>query len=327
MFLNKSALIFKIKMTELKHFIEAQQLEPTIIFEIFKKADYFKLATDTRDILKGKVLATLFYEPSTRTRLSFEAAMLKLGGSVISTENAKEFSSAIKGETIEDSIRVVSSYADCIVIRHYEEGTANKASLVSKVPIINAGDGKGQHPTQSLLDLYTIYKEIGRVENIKIAMVGDLASGRTVRSLCYILGKFKGNQIIFISPENLKMKEDIKAYLDKHNVQFTEEINLNKVLPEVDVVYMTRIQKERISPEEYEKAKGKYVLNESNLNLLPITSRILHPLPKIDEIQFSVELEKTDKRIAYFRQAENGLYIRMALLDRIINGNRIKFIS
>jgi len=309
-------------MAGLKHFLEAQQLEPSIIFKIFKRADYFKLATDTREILKGKVLATLFYEPSTRTRLSFEAAMVKLGGNVISTENAKEFSSAIKGETIEDSIRVVSSYADCIVIRHYEEGTALKASLVSKVPIVNAGDGKGQHPSQSLLDLYTIYKEIGRVENIKIAMVGDLASGRTVRSLCYLLGKFPGNEIIFISPENLKMKEDIKDYLKKHNVPFREETDLNKVLPEVDVVYMTRIQKERISLEEYEKAHGKYVLDESNINLLKSTSRILHPLPKIDEINFPIDLEKTDKRIAYFRQAENGLYIRMALLDYIINGNR-----
>ena len=200
----------------LKHFIESQQLDKEIIFEIFNKADELREKKFIEPVLRGKLLATLFYEPSTRTRLSFEAAMLKLGGSVISTENAKEFSSAVKGETLEDSIRIVSSYADAIVIRHYDEGTASIAASISKVPVINAGDGKGQHPTQALLDLYTIYKEIEKLDGLKIAIVGDLASGRTARSLCYLLGKFPANEIIFISPEHLKMKDDIKEYLTRH---------------------------------------------------------------------------------------------------------------
>jgi aspartate carbamoyltransferase catalytic subunit len=303
---------------KLTYFVESQQLKPSLIFDFFKKADEMRSLKSTHLILGGKVLATLFYEPSTRTRLSFETAMLKLGGSVISTENAKEFSSAIKGETIEDTIRIVSAYADCIVIRHYEDGVAKRAAAISPVPVINAGDGKGQHPTQALLDLYTIYREVGRVENTKIAMVGDLASGRTVRSLCYLLGKFKGNEIIFVSPANLRMRQDIKDYLKRHGVSFREEADLNKVLPIVNVIYMTRIQKERISSEDYEKAKGKYVLNMQNLPLLKDSARILHPLPKIDEIDFPINVEQTDKRIAYFRQAENGLYIRMALLAHLL---------
>ena len=302
---------------ELKHFIESQQLDKETIFEIFERADEFKKGNYS-DILKGKILATLFYEPSTRTRLSFESAMLKLGGNVISTENAKEFSSAIKGETIEDSARVISSYADIVVMRHHEEGSVKIASNVSKVPIINAGDGKGQHPTQSLIDIYTIYKEIGRLQNLKIAIVGDLASGRTARSLCYLLGKFEGNEIIFISPEHLKMKDDIKEYLTRHEVNFREENNLDEILPEVDVIYMTRVQKERITLDEYTNAKGKYTLDQNNFNLLKRESRILHPLPKIEEINLPIEVEEMDSRVAYFRQAENGLYIRMALLSYLL---------
>jgi aspartate carbamoyltransferase catalytic subunit len=306
-------------MEELKHILESQQFSPDIIFSLFLDAeDIRKNPWKYADKLKGKVLATLFYEPSTRTRLSFESAMLKLGGSVVSTENAKEFSSAIKGESIEDTARIISSYADAVVIRHYEEGTSKKASLVSRIPVINAGDGKGQHPTQALLDVYTIYKELGRLENIKIALVGDLASGRTARSLCYLLGKFNNNTIIFVSPDNLKMGEDIKEYLTRHNVTFREENDLNKILSEVDVVYMTRIQKERISLEDYEKAKGKFVINESNFNLLKNSARIMHPLPHVEEINLPLEIEQNDSRVAYFRQGENGLYIRMALLMKIL---------
>ncbi len=302
----------------MEHFIESQQLTPEIIFDIFSRADEFRRDKIHEPILKGRVLATLFYEPSTRTRLSFETAMLRLGGSVVTTENAKEFSSAVKGETLQDSIRVVSNYADAIVIRHYEEGMAKIASSVSKVPVINAGDGKGQHPTQALLDLYTIYKEFGKLQNLKIAIVGDLASGRTARSLCYLLGKFPGNEIIFLSPEHLRMKQDIKEYLARHGVSYREEKNLDEVLPEVDVVYMTRIQKERITLDEYNSARGKYIINQSNFNLLKKSARIMHPLPKIDEIVLPIEIEETDKRVAYFRQAENGLYIRMALLVHLM---------
>ena len=296
----------------LNNLIDSQQLELDTIFSLFKEAD--RLRTSSGDPLKGKILATLFYEPSTRTRLSFEAAIRRLGGTVITTENAKEFSSATKGESIEDTIRVVSKYCDCIVIRHFQEGMAAKAATVSSVPIINAGDGKGQHPTQALLDLYTIYREAGGIEGTKIAMVGDLFSGRTVRSLCYLLGKFKGVEIIFVSPSHLRMKDDIKSYLEKHSISFREESDLNSILPEVDFVYMTRIQKERMPLEDYQEAKGKYVINKSNLPLLKQSARVLHPLPHVEEIDLPIETEYTNPKIAYFRQAENGLYIRMALL-------------
>jgi aspartate carbamoyltransferase catalytic subunit len=245
--------------------------------------------------------------------------MLRLGGTVISTENAKEFSSAVKGESLFDTIRIVAAYSDCIVIRHHETGAAVQAAEVSSVPIINAGDGKGQHPTQTLLDVYTIYREFGRLDNLKIAMVGDLLSGRTVRSLCYLLAKFNQNKIIFVSPSNLKMGEDIKEHLNKKGVEFSEETDLNKVVGEVDVIYMTRIQKERISSEDYEKAKGKFIIDESNLGLINNNSRIMHPLPHCEEICLPIKIEEEDKRVAYFRQAENGLYARMALLEMIIN--------
>lgn len=301
----------------MKHIIESQQFSREVLFQLFKKSD--ELRVNPENIFNGKIMAALFYEPSTRTKLSFESAMLRLGGKIIGTENANEFSSVIKGESLEDSVRVISNYCDCIILRHSEEGAAKKASEVSKVPIINAGDGKGQHPTQALLDIYTIYKEFGKIDGLKIAMVGDLASGRTVRSLCYLLGKFENIEIIFISPENLKISEDIKNYLKKHNIKFFEEEDLNKVLSEVDIVYMTRIQKERISVEDYEKARGKFSINKENLNLIKENSRVMHPLPHVEEIELDVETEDNDKRIAYFRQAENGLYVRMALLDFILN--------
>lgn len=301
----------------LNHILESQQFSPEILFKLFKRADDLRVHRDF--CLKGKILATLFYEPSTRTRLSFESAMLRLGGKVISTENAKEFSSAIKGESLADTIRIVGGYCDAIVMRHYETGAALEASKVSKVPIINAGDGKGQHPTQALLDMYTIYREFGRLDNLKIAMVGDLASGRTVRSLCYLLAKFSGNHIIFVSPDNLRMGSDIKEYLLKKGVSFREDVDMNSILGEVDVVYMTRIQKERISIQDYENAKGKYVIDDSNLHLIRSGSIIMHPLPHVEEINLSIDVEENDERIAYFRQAENGLYVRMALLDLVLN--------
>jgi aspartate carbamoyltransferase catalytic subunit len=302
---------------KLPYLIETQQLSLEIIFSLFAKADEFK--TSPSEPLKGKILATLFYEPSTRTRLSFESAMLRLGGEVITTENAKEFSSAIKGESIEDTIRVVQNYADAIVMRHYIDGAASQATKVAKVPIINAGDGKGQHPTQALLDLYTIYKECGKLDGIKIAMVGDLSFGRTVRSLCYLLGKLNQTEIVFVSPENLKIGEDIKDYLRKQSVSFIEETELNRVLPEVDIIYMTRIQKERMALEDYEKAKGKYVINSENLDLIKHSSRILHPLPHVEELDIPIEIENSDPRVAYFRQVENGLYVRMALLNHLLS--------
>ena len=302
---------------KLNHFIESQQLDKTIILELFNLADKLYSGNYEGNELNGKILCTLFYEPSTRTRLSFESAMLKLGGKVISTENAREFSSSVKGESLEDTIRIISSYVDCIILRHFEEGAAKRAAGVSKIPVINAGDGKGQHPTQALLDIYTIYKERGKIDGIKIAMVGDLAHGRTARSLCYLLGKFNNIRVIFVSPDNLRIGEDIKEYLAEKQIIFSEEDNLEKVLPFVDVVYMTRIQKERMLPDEYEMAEGKYLINQKNFNLLNKDARILHPLPHVEEIDLPIEVEQNDIRVAYFRQAHNGLYVRMALLMHI----------
>ena len=297
---------------KLNYLVESQQLTVDIIFRLFDLDD--ELRGPVKNYLSGEVLATLFYEPSTRTRLSFESAMLRLGGSVISTENAKEFSSAIKGESLKDTIRTVSSYADVIAMRHFEKGAAKTAVSVSSVPILNAGDGGGQHPTQSLLDLYTIWRELGRVENFCIVMVGDLRYGRTVRSLCYLLGKFQNVKIIFISPDHLSIKNDIKEYLLRHNVSFEEQENLESCLPYADIVYMTRIQKERMSDEELSKSNGSYKITEENLQLLRKPARLLHPLPHVEEISLSASTEQSDLRVASFRQVENGLYLRMALL-------------
>ncbi len=304
---------------ELKHVLSSQQFSKEFLYDIFKKADEFR--EHPRETLKGKILAVLFYEPSTRTRLSFESAMLKLGGNIIGTENAREFSSVSKGESLKDTIRNVANYVDGIVIRHNIDGAALEASEVSRIPVINAGDGKGQHPTQALLDLYTIYREIGKLDNLNITIVGDLACGRTVRSLSYLLAKFEGTKINFISPSNLKVGDDIKNYLNKHQVQFKESENLEEVLPNSDVIYMTRIQKERMSAENYEKAKGKFIIDEKNLNLIPRASILMHPLPHLEEINLPIEIENQDKRVAYFRQSENGLYLRIALLDLLMNKN------
>ena len=304
----------------LLHVYEAQQFSASLLAQLFALADDIrKFPEKYASVLKGKVLATLFYEPSTRTRLSFESAMLKLGGGVISTENAKEFSSAVKGESLEDTIRIVASYADCIVLRHFEDGAAKLASTVSPVPIINAGDGKGQHPTQALLDTYTMHREFDRVNGLTIAMVGDLASGRTVRSLCYLLANFSNIRLIFVSPDNLCMGDDVKSFCTEKGIQFSEEFDLNKVISQADVIYMTRIQKERITLENYQKARGKFVIDERSLAKVKMTSRIMHPLPHVEEIELPVSVEQHDVRVAYFRQSQNGLYIRMALLVHLLS--------
>jgi len=262
-------------------------------------------------------MATLFYEPSTRTRFSFETAMYRLGGSVISTENAAEFSSVAKGETLEDTVRILNGYADVLVLRHYEVGSAKRAASVSRVPVINAGDGAGQHPTQALLDLYTIHKEIGSIDGLRIAMVGDLAQGRTVRSLTYLLSKFQNIKIYFVAPPLLKMKEDILDHLREKQVWYTEGTDLDKVLPEVDVVYQTRIQKERFGDRiaDYEQCRGVYVINSESLRLMKANAIVMHPLPRLGEIAMEVD---SDPRAAYFRQAQNGLYVRMALLSMVL---------
>ena len=305
---------------KLHHVIEAQQFDlPTInhLFEVSAEMERLVEHGGT-DEYRSRLMATLFYEPSTRTRFSFEAAMHRLGGRVISTENAAEFSSVAKGETLEDTIRIMNGYVDVIVLRHSEVGTSKRAAAVSRVPIINAGDGVGQHPTQALLDLYTIHKEIGSIDGLKVAMVGDLAQGRTVRSLAYLLSKFKDIKMYFVAPPLLKMKEDILEHLQERGSWFNEETTLDRVLPEVDVVYQTRVQKERFGDRiaDYESCRGIYVINQNSLRLMKPNAIIMHPLPRLEEISMEVD---QDRRAAYFRQAQNGLYVRMALLAALLS--------
>src|SRR5437016_11714919 len=224
--------------SRLRHVVESQQFSRSLLEELFVRSEEMKREPHHFiGRLAGQVMAALFYEPSTRTRLSFEAAMLRLGGTTMGTDNAREFSSASKGETLEDTIRIVSGYADVIVLRHNEEGAARRAAAVSTVPIINAGDGPGQHPTQALLDLYTIRDELGRIDTVRLALVGHLANGRTVRSLTYLLSKFKEIKFWFVAPPQVAMNDDLKAHLDEHQVPWVETEDLESVLPEVDVVY------------------------------------------------------------------------------------------
>lgn len=302
-----------------KHIVLAQQFDNEYLTELFKLTDKIKESPkEFKDSMRGKVVAALFYEPSTRTRFSFESAVHRLGGSVITTENGKEFSSASKGETIEDSIRVISAYADMIVMRHYEDDSSKRGMKASLVPLINAGSGKSQHPTQALLDAYTIYENFGKLKNMKIAVVGDLLRGRTCDSLVYLLSKYSGNTFYFVAPLNSQVKQSLRDYLKENKVKYVETDDLEKVLPVVDVLYMTRIQKERFATvEEYEQAKSNLVLNGTNVKQMKKHAIIMHPLPRVDEIATSVD---KDKRARYFEQAANGLWVRMAVL-KILNDN------
>ena len=305
----------------LQHVIESQQFDRELIDVVFRVADEMKEDMTGRGALRysltGKIMASLFYEPSTRTRFSFECAMKRLGGQVITTENAREFSSASKGESLYDTTRIMNGYADIIVMRHNEAGSAEKAAQVSKIPIINAGDGAGQHPTQALLDLFTIKDCFKGIERLNIAMVGDLKYGRTVRSLSYLLTKYDDIKLYFVSPTVCRMEGDIKEYLDKYRIPWVEEVDFEKVLPEMDCVYMTRVQKERFNVhEDYLEAAGKYILTPENVQKMKETAIIMHPLPRVDEIPQAVD---DDPRAKYFEQAQNGLYIRMALLHLLLH--------
>ncbi len=302
---------------ELQHVIAVDQFKRPMIERLFDEADEMRSSTARANVLRGRILATLFYEPSTRTRLSFESAMLRLGGDIISTENAREFSSAIKGETVEDTIRIVAGYADAIVIRHHEQGAAARAAAVSSVPIINAGDGPGEHPTQALLDFYTIRKELGRLDGIKIALVGDLKYGRAVRSLALMFGLTSGSELLFVAPDEVAMGQDVRDTLTRRGVAFRDEPDLNQALMEVDVVYQTRIQRERFARlDDYQAVRGIYVIDERSLSSLRSDAVILHPLPRVNEIASEVD---RDPRAAYFRQAHNGVYLRMALLRAMLS--------
>lgn len=300
----------------MQHIIAVDQFDRDWIEHILADADTMRTLPRDAAPLRGKILASIFYEPSTRTRLSFESAMMRLGGNVISTENAREFSSAIKGETVEDTIRMVSGYADAIAMRHHEEGALARAVAVAEVPILNAGDGPGEHPTQALLDLYTIHHELGRIDDLRIAMVGDLKFGRTVRSLSLLLRQTNNCHLVFVAPPQVAMRDDIKDALDAAGVSWEEQPNLELAMSSADVVYQTRIQKERFATEaDYLEVKGTYIIGTDQMQHLGEKAIVMHPLPRVDEI--SVEVDD-DPRAAYFRQARNGVFVRMALLKHLL---------
>ena len=268
------------------------------------------------DSCKHKKLATLFFEPSTRTRLSFEAAMLELGGTVLGFSEASS-SSASKGESVADTAKIVSNYADIIAMRHPREGAPYVASRAATIPVINAGDGGHNHPTQTLADLLTISREMGRLNDLTIGLCGDLKYGRTVHSLIEAMSRYTGIKFVLISPKELKIPGFIRYnVLDKHQIPYTEVADLEEAMPELDILYMTRIQRERFDdPEEYERLKDSYVLTAEKMKLAKEQMAVLHPLPRVNEISVLVD---EDPRAAYFRQALNGKYMRMALILKLL---------
>jgi len=281
------------------------------ILGLAKKIENMK---NKEDLLKGKILATLFFEPSTRTRLSFESVMMRLGGRIIGFADPK-VSSATKGETLYDTIKMVESYADVIVIRHPVEGAAYRSAETAKVPVINAGDGANQHPTQTLLDLYTIMKSKGKLDNLTVAMVGDLKYGRTVHSLASALSHFKV-KMIFVAPDSLKMPRDLLKELRNKKIKYSETRKLDDAIKKSDILYMTRIQKERFPDAvEYEKVRGVYVLTKDVLSDAKRGLKVMHPLPRVDEIDMDVD--ETEHAV-YFEQAKNGVIIREALLALLL---------
>ena len=283
------------------------------ILAILDSAAEFE-ANPNRKILDGKVIATLFFEPSTRTRLSFETAVIRLGGSIIGFSDAATSSSS-KGETLNDTIHMVSCYADAIVMRHPLEGAARYAAEVSPVPIINAGDGSNQHPSQTLLDLYSIFKTQGTLENMNICVVGDLKYGRTVHSLIMAMSHFHPT-FKFIAPDELRIPDEYKVFCRKNDIPFTEVTELNDNFNDADILYMTRVQKERfLDLMEYELVKNVYTLKNSMLYNTKPNLRILHPLPRVNEIDPDVD---ANDKAYYFRQAQNGLYIRQAIVSKVL---------
>ncbi len=304
---------------KIKHVISTSQFDRKMLEELFRLAYKMEKLHKSRKpskILAGKIMAAIFYEPSTRTRLSFETAMLKLGGQVISTENAAQFSSAAKGETLEDSTRVIDGYADIIIVRHPETGSVKRVADVSKVPVINAGDGSGDHPTQGLLDAYTIKNELGSIAGKTITFCGDLLNGRTVHATFHLAKLYPGVTFQFCSTPELAMPEEYINELVNRKIPFQVFGSLDDAIGSADVLYMTRIQKERFaSPKEYEKHKNDFILTKRHLLAMKKKSIIMHPLPRVNEIAPEID---ADPRAAYFRQAQNGLYVRMALLQMLL---------
>lgn len=301
----------------MKHLIDIKNLSVKEIEELINVAnDIIKNKEKYSHKCDGKKLATLFFEPSTRTRLSFEAAMMELGGNVLGFSSA-DSSSTAKGESVSDTIRTVGCYSDIIVMRHPKEGAPLVASLRSVVPIINAGDGGHNHPTQTLTDLLTIQREKGRIDNLIIGLCGDLKFGRTVHSLITAMSRYKNIKFVLISPDELKIPEYLKnEVLEKNNLKFIETDDIEKYISELDVLYMTRVQKERFfNEEDYVRLKDYYILNKEKLEKAKKDLCIMHPLPRVNEISVDVD---DDPRAAYFRQVENGKYIRMALILKLL---------
>ncbi|WP_296114959.1 aspartate carbamoyltransferase [uncultured Anaerococcus sp.] len=306
-------------MISIKNLLNSHDLTKEDLLEIIDLGNaIFKSPADFSHIADGKLLGTLFFEPSTRTRLSFESAMLRLGGSVIGFSDAS-ISSAKKGESLQDTVRTVSQYADIIAMRHPQEGAAYLASLASDCPIINAGDGGHQHPTQTLTDMLTIsnYKE--GFDNHVIGICGDLKYGRTVHSLIKILNLFEGNKYILISPEELKLPKYVKEEVFDEKSQYEEVRSLDEVIDKVDILYMTRIQRERFySDAQYTRLKDSYLLDEGKMELAKDEMIVMHPLPRVNEI--AKEVDK-DPRAVYFKQAKFGMYVRMALIMKLLEAN------
>ena len=301
----------------MKHLIDIKNLSVEETNELIKVAnDIIQNKEKYSHKCNGKKLATLFFEPSTRTRLSFEAAMMELGGNVLGFSSA-DTSSASKGESVSDTIRVIGCYADIIAMRHPKEGAPLVASLKSTVPVINAGDGGHNHPTQTLTDLLTIQREKGRLENLTIGLCGDLKFGRTVHSLITAMSRYKNIKFVLISPNELKIPEYLKKeVLEKNNLEWIETNDIEKYIDKLDILYMTRVQKERFfNEEDYIRLKDYYILNKEKLEKAKKDLCIMHPLPRVNEISVDVD---DDPRAAYFRQAENGKYIRMALILKLL---------
>ncbi|MCI6609766.1 MAG: aspartate carbamoyltransferase [Ezakiella sp.] len=304
-----------------RNFIEPTNFSLEELDEVMNLAAAIKSnPEDYLDVCKGKLLATLFYEPSTRTRFSFEAAMLRLGGSVIGFSEPGS-SSVAKGESLRDTIRTVGSYSDIIVMRHPKEGAPNFAQEFTYVPLINAGDGGHQHPTQTLTDLFTIRESKGRLDNLTIGLCGDLKFGRTVHSLIKAMSKHTAIRFILISPPELQVPTYFKAtVLDGNNLEYEEYVKLEDVIPELDILYMTRVQKERFFNEaDYVRLKDSYVLDANKLKLAKEDLAVLHPLPRVTEIANEVD---DDPRAWYFRQVKNGMFVRMALIMKLLGVER-----
>lgn len=308
-----------IKIFNLKNIISIKDFEREDVDYILEEASKLEDIAKSREVseeLKGKILGLMFFEPSTRTKMSFETAMKRLGGDGIGFENSGS-SSVSKGESIADTAKMFEGYCDALVIRHELEGVSKFVSDIVDVPVINAGDGAGQHPTQTLLDLYTIKKEIGKIDDLKIALIGDLKFGRTVHSLSNALGLYKNVKIYLVSPQELKMPQEVLHDINKTNIEYEEVDSIEKIIDKVDVLYVTRIQKERFGDiDDYSKIKGAYVINKKMLEGKDVI--VMHPLPRIDEIDGDVDNTKYNK---YFTQAANAVPVRMAILKTLIKNN------